>query len=51
LLPFPEAGAFARFAWIGCSEGGPEITITYQDATFSPIIIGSGSFFMTSINA
>ena len=33
-------------AWIGCSEGEPEIAITYQDAIFSPIIIGSGSFFM-----
>jgi hypothetical protein len=38
-------------ARIGCSEGEPEITITYQDATFSPIIIGSGSFFMKLINA
>jgi hypothetical protein len=28
-----------------------EIAITYQDATFLPLIIGSGSFFMKVINA
>jgi hypothetical protein len=38
-------------AWIGYSEGEPEITITYQEAAFSPIIIGSGPFFMKVINA
>jgi hypothetical protein len=36
---------------IGCSPGVPEITIAEQNATLSPVIVGSGSLFMKIINA
>jgi len=35
---------------MGCSPGVPEITIAEQDAKLSPVIVGSGSFFMKIIN-
>ena len=41
----------AALLWTSCSPGVPEITVTEQNAKFSPIIIGSGSFFMKIINA
>ncbi len=41
----------AALVWTSCSPGAPEITVTEQDAKFSPIIVGSGSVFMKIINA
>lgn len=40
----------AALVWLGCSPRVPEITVTEQDAKFSPIIVGSGSVFMKIIN-